>query len=212
MASWKVGNRKCQAAIFMYKNDNSVDKVKPEIERINTDQGKVPNGCPTDGICGEHHTDKEEFMGALGEWNSFVQPNNSFLCIYAHANEEGILPLFECTIEEYQKDLITWQELAEVLTKPVQYLWLLGCTTRRSMEVWSPINGPVSGLLLATSLDIHWGDFVRAFEDEISLDPIRSVNEMIEAMRDRYPNLAHHTQYFRSGKDGWLPVELPQSQ
>lgn len=116
MANWTTGTRSCAAAIFMYKRDDSVQRVKPEIERINYEQGRVPNGCATDGICGEHHTNKAEFAAALREWNDNVQPGNAFLCIYAHSDKEGICPFYEYFDQEERKaELITWAELAQLL-------------------------------------------------------------------------------------------------
>jgi hypothetical protein len=208
MARWTAGTRRCQAAIFMYKNDSSVESVKSEIQRINTEQGKAPSRPPTDGIYGEHDTTKREFMEGLSDWNGLVDANNSFLCIYAHANGDGICPLKEYDgTAEYQKDLITWHELAAAVAKPVQYLWLLGCTTQECTKHWGAANGPVRGLLLATSAEVYWGDFVSCFEAEISLDPIRSSKDVINFIRSKYPNVAQNTHYFKPQTEGWVIVE-----
>jgi hypothetical protein len=208
MASWTIGTRRCAAAIFMYKRDDSVEKVKPEIKRINDEQGRVPNGPATDGICGEHHTNKAEFTAALREWNDNVQPGNAFLCIYAHADKEGICPFYEYFDRDERKaELITWAELAQLLKKPVQYLWLLGRTTQTAMKIWSSSAGPVSGLLLATGAEIKWDELVGCFEAEISLDPIRTAGEVIDFIRTKCPALSAHTDYFKPESQGWVKVD-----
>jgi hypothetical protein len=207
MANWTTGARSCAAAIFMYKRDDSVEKVKPEIERINYEQGRVSNGSATDGICGEHHTIKAEFTAALSEWNDNVQPGNAFLCIYAHADKQGICPFYEYFDQDERKaELITWVELGQLLRKPVQYLWLLGCTTEAAMAIWNPSASPVSGFLLATSAEIKWDELVGCFEAEISMDPVRTVDEVIDFIRTKCPTLSADAHYFKPQSRGWVKL------
>jgi hypothetical protein len=185
MPSHIIGDRLCQAAVFIYKDDGTAEKLWPELVKMHERQG---------GIRGEWHTQRGEFLAALTAWNSSVDPANSFLCIYSHAGSPGV----NCRSGE-KSTRIAWSELAKALINRVQYLWLLGCKTQECMKFWDPLHGPVGHLLLATSESRDWGPFLTYFENEIDVNHIAFDDEMPTILNKKYPDLAKHTDYFKPG-------------
>ncbi len=185
MPAKTIGDVRCQAAVFIYKDDGTGEKLWPELMKMHERQG---------GIRGEWHTKRDEFLADLKVWNDSVDSANSFLCIYSHAGRLGV----NCRGGE-ESTRIAWMELAEALVKPVQYLWLLGCKTQECMKSWDPLHGPVGHLLLATSESTDWGPFLTYFEYEIDVNNIAFDNEMPIILNEKYPDLAKHTNYFKPG-------------
>jgi len=178
-----VGNPSSQAAVFVYKDDGSVSQAAADIRSIHGKEG---------GIRGEVHSDKQAFLTALNNWNSGVDCNNSFLCIYSHAGSPGIAPVRKPS----KSQVISWSELANALPHGLQYLWLLGCKTEQAVKAWEPLGGPVRHRLLATDSTEPWEPFLEFFADEISIDPITMDDEMERRLAKRSPELAKHTKYF----------------
>lgn len=177
-----VGDLTSQAAVFVYKDDDSVTDAAADIRRMHASQG---------GIRGEIHADKQAFWDALTKWNSEAEPANAFLCIYSHAGDPGIAP----TSDDASR-IISWTELADALPRGVQYLWLLGCETQKALNAWKALGGPVRHRLLATDSEVYWQPFLQFFAHEISIDPVTADDEMEERLAKSSPELAEHTKYF----------------
>ncbi|MGC2658347.1 MAG: hypothetical protein WA324_10370 [Bryobacteraceae bacterium] len=197
-----VGDLHCQAAVFCYKGDNTVEPLKSDLDKI---AGDPPM------IRGEIHEEKKRFLKTLREWNEHSDPRGTFLCIYAHSGEPGIAPIGGKQLELHpdpESLIITWEELAHAMPKGVAYLWLLGCRTQEVLKIWQELGGPVFSRLLATDAKDKWRPFVKWFAAEISLDPVFYNDEMIPLLIRKAPDLAKHTQYF--GPD-FKPVVPPSS-
>ena len=179
-----VGELCSQAAVFVYKNDTSVRFAEADIRAMNKSEG---------GISGEIHGDKQAFISALRTWNSGIDPTNAFLCIYSHAGAPGITPIDELPDKS---PIISWTELADALPQGVQYLWLLGCETEKSIKAWKTLAGPVRHRLLATDSSMYWEPFLKFFAHEISIDPIICDDEIRALLIEKSPELASHTKYF----------------
>src|SRR6266436_5165887 len=108
--SVSIGELGCQGAIFVYKGDSSVDDAIAAVREIDKNHG---------GIRAVVGKDKEEFLTALRKWNESIEPDNAFLCIYAHMGALGI----NC-VSGQAATRITWVELARALPKGVHLLWL----------------------------------------------------------------------------------------
>jgi hypothetical protein len=185
-----VGSLHCQAAIFCYKADSTVDALKDD---LNTMVGNVGQ------IRGEIHREKTRFLEALKEWNKQSDPQGAFLCIYAHAGGPGIAPIGG---EEFRSNpnrdslLVTWDELAHAIPFGVACLWLLGCRTEQALKNWESLRSPVLRRLLATNEKFSWRPFVKWFAAEIGFNPIVYYDEMVPLLLQKTPELAGHTQYF----------------
>lgn len=142
-------------------------------------------------ICGELHKTKDPFLAAIRDWNAKIEPQGSFLCIYSHASKLGINSL-----GGRKETRITWDELAEALVKPVEYLWLLGCTTSNSTAVWDSLSGPVGHLLLATTASAPFRAAVKCFAAEIDQNTIALDGEIPHILSKTIPELAEKTAYF----------------
>jgi hypothetical protein len=183
MAVKTLGERKHQAAIFIYKNDGSETRIWPEVEKVFRKEGK---------ICAELHDSKPQLLNALMEWNVTTDPTNSFLFINSHAGEPGIC----CTSDGAEQNLISWKELASHLPKGVQYLWLMGCNTQECMNGWHNLSKPVLHRLLATTGEESFGlAFVPLFAAEISLT-IMYDDETCKFLQQQQPELAKLTKIF----------------
>ena len=183
-----IGDLDCQAAVFVYKDDDSKDKAWEAVVGIEAGQP----------IRGEHHTDKDDFLAAISAWASNVDPDNAFLCIYAHMGDPGIAP-----VGEDDGRIITWEELETVLGDGVHLLWLIGCKSEASMGVWNTSARPVRGFLLATSESQPWRPFIQFFADEISMDHIRPYDEMPAHLLKEAPDLAKLTKYYKPSENGF---------
>lgn len=192
-----VGKLWSQAAVFVYKSDDSVPFAEADIIIMNESEG---------GIRGEIHGDKQAFLSSLRTWNSGIDPTNAFLCIYSHAGAPGIAPIPKLPDIS---PIISWAELADALPQGVQYLWLLGCETEESIKAWKPLAAPVRHRLLATDISTKWEPFLKFFAHEISTDPIICDDEMRALLTEKAPKLASHTKYF--GPD-LRPITEPLDQ
>lgn len=185
-----VGPLHCQAAIFCYKADSTVDTLRDDINTMAGDLGHVR---------GEIHSEKVRFLEGVKVWNEQSDPNGAFLCIYAHAGKAGIAPIGG---EEFSSNpnrdslLVTWEELAQAIPSGVAYLWLLGCNTKHALRKWQPLRGPALRRLLATNAKFPWQPFVKWFAAEIGVDPIVYNDEMVTLLLQKAPELAAQTQYF----------------
>lgn len=151
------GERNCQGAIFIFKDDGRQEKP-----------WEHARGIPH--IRAELHSSKDLFLRSLKAWNATVDPTNSFLAIYAHMGEPGIAPT-------PKGPLVTWNELADALPKKVSTLWLAGCKSAR--HPWEkPSDSPVTGTLLVTTESRDWSALVKIFENEVSLDNIKFFDQM----------------------------------
>ncbi len=166
-----IGALHCQAAIFCYKTDRTVDALKAD---LNTMAGNL------DQVRGEIHREKIRFLEAVKAWNKQSDPNGALLCIYGHRDSL----------------LVTWDELAQAIPYGVAYLWLLGCRTEEALKKWQALRSPVLRRLLATNASFPWQPFVKLFAAEIGLDPIIYNDEMVSLLLQKAPELAAHTQYF----------------
>ncbi len=185
-----IGALHCQAAIFCYKTDRTVDALKAD---LNTMAGNL------DQVRGEIHREKIRFLAAVKAWNKQSDHNGALLCIYGHAGETGIAPIGgEAFASNPNRDslLVTWDELAQAIPYGVAYLWLLGCRTEEALKKWQALRSPVLRRLLATNASFPWQPFVKLFAAEIGLDPIIYNDEMVSLLLQKAPELAAHTQYF----------------
>lgn len=179
----QIGSRAYPAAIFIYKDDETLEGAWSDVLTIARESGP---------ICGEAHTEKESLLRALSDWNAATDPQSSFLCIYAHASDLGIN-----SKSGRAETRITWQELAKTLQKPVRYLWLVGCATRSSANIWQPFHGPVGHLLLATTESAPFRPIVGCFASEIDVNNIAYDGEMFGILRRQNPELAEKTDFFK---------------
>lgn len=182
----RIGNRSHAAAMFVYLADHNRDTVWRRVRRIQTKEGP---------ICGERYRDKQEFLDALRDWTARSDPENSYLCICAHAGKPGI----SC-VPRPDRRLITWNELAKAIVRPVRYLWLVGCHTDQCLKHWDALSGPVGRILMATT-DLAPPKLVRFFAHEISINSIVSDGEMPELLQSKAPDLAKITAFFEPRKD-----------
>lgn len=183
----------CQAAAFIYKADASAQKAWNDIESIKD-------------IRRELHGSKTSLLDALKAWNiqPHLDPDNSFLAIYAHMGEPGIAPVGSGD----PADVISWSELASALPRGVTYGWLIGCNSEHALKHWPAPTGPVRLRLLVTDVSEYWGPLLRHFHEEISLDPIRFPEEMPELLKTLEPSLGGHLEYYESTSGGWRPSFL----
>lgn len=178
-----IGDLQCQAAVFIYKFDGSETKAFDSVKTIFRNEGPIR---------GELHNQKSEFLDALRIWNSGVEPDNAFLCIYAHMGGLGL----NC-VREPNDSMITWQELSGALPRGVQYLWLVGCDSEKCVNVWQiALTNPVRHLLLATDDSRYWLPIVEQFRHEISLN-VTFDGDMPTKLQALNPDLASSTKYFR---------------
>ena len=185
-----VGALHCQAAVFCYKADGTVDDLEADLNTMTGNLGHVR---------GEVHHEKARFLEAVEAWNKQCAPDGAFLCVYAHAGAPGIAPIGgEEFVSNPNRDslLVTWGELAQALPCGVAYLWLLGCCTEQALKKWEPIRSPVLRRLLATNAKFPWQPFVKWFASEIGLDPIMYNDQMVPLLLQKAPELAAQTQYF----------------
>ena len=182
------GEITCQGAVFIYKNDGTQDEAWRAASQIDAEHG---------GIRRELHSDKNAFLAGLREWNEQVDPGNAFLCIYAHMGNPGL----NC-VGAVDSNAVTWSELADALSAGVEYLWLVGCSSSACLSAWTPLAHPVRHLLLATSDSRLWLPLLKCFAAEISIDNIVMDGDMPDKLEKMEPELAKHTEYFLSGKNG----------
>jgi hypothetical protein len=200
-----VGALHCQAAIFCYKADGTVDALKDDLNTI--------AGNPSQ-VRGEIHREKAQFLQAVQAWNRQSDPNEAFLCIYAHAGGPGIAPIGgEEFASHPNRDnlLVTWDELAQALPHRVAYLWLLGCRTEQALKKWQALRNPVLRRLLATNAKYPWQPFVKWFAAEISLDPIVYNDEMVPLLLRKAPDLAAQTRYFGADLKPVAPSSIQET-
>jgi hypothetical protein len=131
-----IGTLVCQAAVFVYKDDPTVEKSLEDLQNMNEHQG---------GIRGEIHGGKESFLSGLTTWHRQVDPSNSFLCIYAHSDKDGITSFQDTPKELLDVLMIRWPELAAHLDRGVQYLWLIGCETQFVLNHWRQLQSSFLG-------------------------------------------------------------------
>jgi hypothetical protein len=188
--SFVIGEVHCQAAVFCYKADATV-------ERLMADLAAIAGSPPT--LRGEIGSDKAAFLDSLRSWNDTCDSKGAFLCLYAHAGDTGIAPIGGDEYREHPNKsslLISWPELVGALPQGVAYLWVLGCNTERALPKLKALKGIVHRRLLLTDSSEPWRPFIKLFAEEVSLDPIRYTSEMPAVMRERQPELAAHTRYF----------------
>jgi hypothetical protein len=185
-----LGAQGLPAAVFIYKNDESVAAAWDSVQEIATREG---------AIRGELHHSKASFLQALKAWNLSVDSVDSFLCIYCHAGERGIAPLNTPD----RRDIIQWDELADALPHGVRYLWLLGCETDHSHNAWAERSEPIAHHCLSTVASAYWQPFIEFFAREISVEEILSQDELMARLKAEEPLLASKTQYSSNVK--WQP-------
>ncbi len=185
-----VGAQDLPAAIFVFKNDQTVAEAWDAVNKIADQEG---------AIRGERHGSKASFLEALESWNELVDPVNSFLCIYSHAGRTGIAP----SRTPPRDDLVSWEELANALPRGVRHLWLLGCDTSVALESWGDLPVPVAHRCLVTVESEKWQPFIKFFAREISVDEIHSSDELVARLRADAPELASLTTY--STNLNWKP-------
>ncbi len=185
-----VGAQDLPAAVFVFKKDKSVAAAWDAVNKIAAREG---------ALRGEVHESKVPFLEGLYSWNQSVDPANSFLCIYSHAGKPGVAPSNSPTRDE----LVKWEELADALPRGVRHLWLLGCDTSCALEVWNELQVPVAHRCLVTTESKLWQPFIEFFAREISVQDIRSNDEVFERLKADAPELANLTTY--SINPNWKP-------
>jgi len=189
-----VGDSDCQAAVFVYKNDCSGPSAWTDVKAINASPRSIR---------GEWHTRKSHLLSGLRKWNESVDPENAFLCVYAHMGESGLNCVRPVTPSAVTWE-VTWQELADELPRGVQYLWLLGCESQECMKSWSPLGSPVRHRLLVTTESKYWQPLLKVFAAEISLEQIAFDDQMSAKIAQAEPELSKHTRYFRPQPTGFV--------
>jgi hypothetical protein len=186
-----LGAQHSPAAVFIYKSDQSATDAWDSVIEIAAQEG---------AIRGELHDCKVSFLEGLTAWNLSVDPAaDSFLCIYSHAGKAGLAPSRRPPLG----DVVQWDELADALPRGVRYLWLLGCGTDYSQDVWDARAKPVAHRTLSTLESAYWQPFIRFFAREISTDDIASQNELMDRLNADAPLLASKTTY--STNTNWKP-------
>lgn len=189
---YHMGNINSQGAVFIYKDDNTVDKAWKTVRDIDVSER---------GIRGELHNSKTDFLEAIITWNQSVDPDNAYLCIYAHMGAPGL----NC-VSDRPAAIVSWDELADALPKGVAYLWLVGCESKECLNAWDPLKIPVRHRLLVTKSSIYWGPLIKFFALELSIDPITYDDQMAEKIANISKGLEKDTQYFTRSHNGFAPV------
>lgn len=184
------GSLSSPAAIFIYKDDKSARPAWDAALAIDAAEGEIR---------AELHSERDSFLAALTEWNISVDPVNSYLCIYSHAGRNGITS----DGSKNPSVFVTWQELAAALSLGVRRLWLLGCATDSSLDIWSTLDSPIAHHLLVTTESAYWLPFLKFFAWEISVDNIATTEDIVERLKETSPELAEHTAQYIF--DGWTP-------
>ena len=189
--SFVLGDHDCQASVFIFKDDDSVAEAQDQSRAI------IDKGQP---IRIEQHRTKADFLSGLSKWNGQDDSDslNAFLCVYAHMGAPGLAPR-----QAAGEDLTSWNELAEALPKGVELLWLLGCNSDECISSWNPLVSPVHSMLLVTSEKKYFASMIKAFAHEICMSPITQYDEMPALLKQKYPDLAQHTKYFRKQDGKW---------
>lgn len=182
-----LGDPDCKGAIFVYKDDDSVDEAWESVIKVNRDHG---------GIRGELHEKPSDFLAALLKWNNSVGGENAYLCIYAHMGTTGM-----CSKPRSPAD-ISWPELANSLPKKIELLWLMGCKSAECLKTWNGLTAPVDYGILATSKSCYWAPFIDEFSKEISLKKVRTYDQMPFELSKSQPDLAKYIDYYRVAEDG----------
>lgn len=185
------GDRDCQAAVFVYKDDNTRVPASAELQKLSK----------TGSVRAELHDNKRQFLTGLRKWGRHVDPQNAFLCVYAHMDDTGI-----CCVDFDDGRLITWQRLAQALPRRVEVLWLVGCDSRQAIAVWSKSMNPVRRFLVATSASVHFLPLVPIFRYEISIDPLFYFDEMPTVLKHKQPALARVSSYHEVVRKKFVPV------
>jgi hypothetical protein len=177
-----LGSPACQGAIFIFKDDQSVQEAWSSAENIYKEQGEFRL---------EHHREKNTFLSSLTKWNKLVDPTNAFLCIYAHSGEPGIAP-----ISNAGDSVVSWNEFGAALPNGVQTLWVLGCESDSFIWYLNSISSKISERLLVTHKSEYWCPMILTFKEEISMDPIRFFDEMPSLIKKKNSELGRHTSYY----------------
>ena len=185
-----IGRIDSQGSVFIYKNDRSGVIAWNDVKKMYRTDGEIR---------GEWHTCKNDFLERLKVWNANIDPQNAFLCVYAHMGKNGI----NC-VGGMTPSVVTWSEFADALPQGVQYLWLVGCNSRECMNAWSQLTPPVHHRLLVTSKSKYWRPFLHTFVAEISIKNITFDDRMSAMIAKMQPDLAKYTQYFTATKDGFI--------
>lgn len=185
----KIGTPGCQGAIFVYKDDPTAADAERELLRLNSN---FP-------VTGEIHSNPDELRQGLLDWNQSIEPENAFLCIYAHMGKPGI----SCVGEDGGGRIVTWEEIASALPKRVEVLWLVGCTSQYSMDVWIEGKNPVLKYLVATSKSEYFLPLVPLFRYEISINPVFYFDEMPLVLEYKDQNISSITEYHERTGDGF---------
>ena len=187
------GDLGCQAAAFVYKNDDSQDGAWADA-----------TGIPDIRV--EHHRAGASFTRGLTRWNaqSGIDPSNAFLAVYAHMGEGGMGPVSE----PVRGDLVTWEAFDSTLPRGLATLWLVGCRSEFARSAWAD-GGPLrsGGLLVCTTESIHWRPLLAVFADEVSIETVTPYDEMPALIRGRLPREGDHVEYWKFTRgSGWAPL------
>jgi hypothetical protein len=194
----EIGPEGSHGGVFVYKRDSRVPEASKALEDIRA----------TQVIRGELHEDRQEFLSALHRWNSKLDDENAYLCIYAHAGLRGIncYGQHDADLPTRNASRISWGDLALALPNKVEMIWILGCKTELAMTAWRPLKRTVARYLFVTRESANFVSLLPEFAAEVQFDPIIPYDRIREHLRQRSPVLAQHTDYYEATPQGFVPA------
>jgi hypothetical protein len=213
-----LGPKYSAAAVFIYKNDGTEDEAWQKVECLakrdasQNDQliesqekaaafagkrtplhpARNPMECYIRAEC---HSDRDSLLEGLRQWRP-PRGSEALLCIYAHMGSRGI----NCKGGAFNSR-ISWNDLENALPT-LSGLWLAGCKSDLSIEIWEPITCVMS-FLLTTTESAKWIDLIPRFLLEIDMACIQSYETIAsEIVRD----MPGGARYYRRVNHDWALV------